>query len=172
MFYFCNVIVNHCPSSYIRCIVLYLVSLYLACRRLQTGSRKLMFINLSIRERFRNFIMNPGRASSIFKIGVLGRNKRCMSMLFRVSVSRGSTVDVSNTVESLLTDTSKQRTVNVGEYIYLRQEVMFSPLFLCLFVCSFICLLVCLFVRLSVSTISQKVVDRFSRNFVERIHMS
>ena len=38
---------------------------------LQTGSRKLVFqIKFTIREvreRFRNFIMNPGRESSIFK---------------------------------------------------------------------------------------------------------
>ncbi len=35
---------------------------------LQTGSRKLVFqIKFTIRERFRNFIMNPDRESSIFK---------------------------------------------------------------------------------------------------------
>ena len=46
------VIVNHCPNSYIRRIVSNLV--LFTCRRLQTGSRKLVFlINLSIRERFR-----------------------------------------------------------------------------------------------------------------------
>ena len=50
--------------SYIRRIVYY----HFTCRRLQTGSRKLVLqIKFTIRERFRNFIMNPGRASSIFK---------------------------------------------------------------------------------------------------------
>ena len=76
--------------------------------------------------------------------------------------------------------------VAILSHIYLRKEVMFSPLFnnnnnqLCLFVClcvcSFICLLVCLFVCLlvclSVSTMSQNVVNRFSQKFVERIYMS
>ena len=48
---------------------------------------------------------------------------------------------------------------------------LFVRLFVCLFVCLlFVCLFVCLSVCMSVTTISQKVVNRFSKKFVERIY--
>ena len=54
-------IVNHYPSSYIRRIVLYLVSLYLS-KTANWQSKTGVKINYTIRERFRNFIINHGRA--------------------------------------------------------------------------------------------------------------
>ena len=57
---------------------------HFTCRRLQTGSRKLVFqIKFTIRERFRNFIMNPGRASSIFnKAGYSFRDHKSLTKNF------------------------------------------------------------------------------------------
>ena len=62
-------IVNHCPSSYIRRIVSNLVSIYMS-KTADWQSKARVLINLSIRERFRIFIMNPGRASSIFNVAI------------------------------------------------------------------------------------------------------
>ena len=56
---------DHCPSSYIRRIVLYLVLLYLS-KTADWQSKARVKINFTIRERFQKLIMNPGRASSIF----------------------------------------------------------------------------------------------------------
>ena len=58
-----------------------------------------------------------------------------------------------------------------GGYVFT-PVCLFVCLFVCVFVCSLVCLFVCLFVCLSVTTISQKVLNRFSRKFVERILLS
>ena len=59
------VIVNHCPSSYISRIVLYLVLLYLS-KTADWQWKALVKMNFTIREHFQKLIMNPGCASSIF----------------------------------------------------------------------------------------------------------
>ena len=62
-----NIFVYHCPSSYIRRIVLYLVSLYLS-KTADWQSKARIKINFTIREHFQKLVMNPGCTSRLTTI--------------------------------------------------------------------------------------------------------